>query len=306
MAKEPVHFMGFLGNVDDSIAKLTWREGFSISRLPASEVDPFLKEIRDRYGEQGMSKIVDGASDLGLPGCYCVRKERVTEYEFPPYMASFPEAKWQEIKQEIEQPIRGLKLLKEGNIVVRSAFLYCGKWSSPTFLIGSHKQYVPDRTRFALNAQGVCDAQSFINEVSLPFKAPFLATGFAAFEQSYEHADQSIVFLLLMIAMEVLLHPGNRDELKYRICRNAGVLLGQDVSTGEAVFGEMRSLYDKRSALVHSGDRSSVARQDVVRLRQYVRETIKEAMRSRLSKDELLKMLNACGFGQRPWREKGK
>jgi len=60
------------------------------------------------------------------------------------------------------------------------------------------------------------------------------------------------------------------------------------------------------AALVHKGARSSVDRRDVLELRQYVREAIKAAMSSGMSKDELLRTLNACGFGQRPWREEAK
>jgi hypothetical protein len=37
-----------------------------------------------------------------------------------------------------------------------------------------------------------------------------------------------------------------------------------------------------------------------VSLRQYVREAIKEVMRNHMPKDEILRMLNASGFGQRP------
>jgi len=71
---------------------------------------------------------------------------------------------------------------------------------------------------------------------------------------------------------------------------------------GEAVYKEMKGLYDRRSKLVHTGDKSVVAREDVLRLRHYVRETIKEAIRSQMSKEALLNRLNACGFGERPWR----
>jgi hypothetical protein len=86
-----------------------------------------------------------------------------------------------------------------------------------------------------------------------------------------------------MIAMEVLLNPSDH-ELRYRVKK-------------------MEGLYDKRSSLVHTGDRSPVTREDVLRLRHYVREAIKEVMRAGISKDDLLKALNTCGFGERPWRK---
>jgi len=130
---------------------------------------------------------------------------------------------------------------------------------------------IADRTPFTLTPKEVPEAQRFIEKYSLPLKEPSMQLAFESFDLSYEIHDAGLAFLSLMIAMEILLHPGNRDELKYRICRNAGVLLGQNLGRGEAVFEEMKSLYDKRSALVHSGDRSSVTRRDVLKLRQYVR-----------------------------------
>jgi hypothetical protein len=56
-----------------------------------------------------------------------------------------------------------------------------------------------------------------------------------SFELSYRTHDSGLKSLSLMTAMEVLLYPHNRDELKYRISRNAGVLLGQDLDRGETV-----------------------------------------------------------------------
>ncbi len=108
-----------------------------------------------------------------------------------------------------------------------------------------------------------------------------------------------------MIAMEVLLNPSDH-ELRYRVSRNTGVLLRQDSDQGETIFKEMQRLYDTRSKLVHTGNKSNVTREDVLKLRQYVREAIKEAMASHMSKDELLKTINACGFGRRPWKENAK
>jgi len=202
--------------------------------------------------------------------------------------------------------LRLLRLFKEGNPIIDYGFLYHEENRGMGITNVAVEHPVADSGLFTLTDSEIPEAQSFIGKYSFPLKEPSVQLAFESFELSYETYDAGLAFLSLMIAMEVLLHPGNRDELKYRICRNAGVLLGQDLGRGEAVFGEMKSLYDKRSALVHSGDRSSVTRQDVLRLRQYVRETIKEAMSSGVSKDELLKTLNACGFGQRPWRQDAK
>ena len=105
-----------------------------------------------------------------------------------------------------------------------------------------------------------------------------------------------------MIAMEVMLNRG-RDELKYTISRNAAVFLGETLEQAKHIFEEVNQLYKKRSDLVHTGVSNRIIRDDLLKLRKYVRETIKEIYRVGKTKKELTDMLDACGFGQRPWRD---
>lgn len=299
MADVPVHFVGFLANVDHSLVGMSMGNGFMLEHRSKKDVAPFLRQIDKHYGLQ---------TGFGfLTWSYgCVVRTDLAQFEGTPQggVAIRPTV-LDEAHRFVRDKCRLLRLFKEGNIVLAYSFLYhladAGREVKP---FGFIREYpILDNTPFVLTAAETSDAESFLQTTSLPFHNEALQLAFESFDKSYETDDIGSAFLSLMIAMEILLHPGNRDELKYRICRNAGVLLGQDPSRGEAVFGDMKSLYDRRSASVHSGDRSSVTRQDVLKLRQYVREMIKEAMGSRLSKDELLKTLNACGFGQRPWRE---
>jgi len=175
---------------------------------------------------------------------------------------------------------------------------------TPSCLASAVRDYpILDTGRFRLTADELPKAESFLQSTSLPLSNKALQLALESFDKSYETDDIGLAFLSLMIAMEVSLNPSDH-ELRYRISRNAGVLLGQDRAGGEAIFKEMKGLYDKRSTLVHTGDRSVVSRDDTLKLRGYVREAIKEAMKSGKSKDALLNTLNACGFGERPWRMK--
>jgi hypothetical protein len=299
----PVHFIGFLANVNDSILKLSWGEDFSIGKPPANEIDSFLNETQRFYGERGVSTVVSGDPDWDPCPCYCVKKEHVTEYEFPTAATPFPKDEWEKIRQRIEQRVRTLRLFKEGNAVMRSTFLYSGECSKPTLLCSYYRRHVPDRTAFILEDSEIADAQKLIEEITIPFQASFLQTAFEAFEQSYELADQNIAFLSLMIAMEVLLSPKDHyGEITHRISRNAAVVIGRDRKDAEKVFKDMKELYSKRSKIVHEGKRAGVTRQDMQKLRSYVRETLKETMRIGVTKNDILATLNSCGFGERPWR----
>ena len=89
----------------------------------------------------------------------------------------------------------------------------------------------------------------------------------------------------------------------YRISRNAAVLLGKDKEDSKTIFSEIKDLYDKRSKIVHTGNSNIINEEDLLKLRHYVRESIKEIIKVDKNKDELLELLNSCGFGEKSWTE---
>lgn len=50
MAKVPIHFIGFLLNVDDSITRLDLGECISIEKRSQQDVATFLRKIEFHYG----------------------------------------------------------------------------------------------------------------------------------------------------------------------------------------------------------------------------------------------------------------
>jgi hypothetical protein len=296
VAKVPIHFLGFLANVDDSITELQLRDGFVIEKGSPSDVVPFLQVIDSSWGERARR-------DIWPDGCYRVVKLNVAELEATGRGGvAIDPVVCEKAHISGRAKLRLLRLFKGGNVVLPYSFLYHldENGGGPAVFSPMREYPIADRTPFTLSLEEVPQAQSFIDSVSLPLPRP-LDLAFKSFESSYETYDIGLSFLSLMIAMEVVLNPSDH-ELRYRVSRNTGVLLGQDRKDGETIYREMKKLYDQRSGLVHMGDTSVIAREDVLRLRRYVRETIKEAMRSGTSKDALLDMLNSCGFGEKPWR----
>lgn len=105
-----------------------------------------------------------------------------------------------------------------------------------------------------------------------------------------------------MISLETLFNPG-RQELRYRVSRNTAVILGKEKEDSEKIFREIKKLYDKRSDIVHTGKSNTINEEDLLKLRHYVRESIKEIIKIDKNKDELLELLNSCGFGEKSWTE---
>jgi len=153
---------------------------------------------------------------------------------------------------------------------------------------------------YTLEKSEIPDLQGFIQNTKLPFKEPFLQLAFENFELSYQIHNINLSFLSLMISLEPLFNPGSQ-ELRYRISRNTAVLLGKENEDSKMIFSEIKDLYDKRSNIVHAGKSNIINNEDLLKLRHYVRESIKEINKMCKSKSELLDLLNSCGFGDRPW-----
>jgi hypothetical protein len=118
---------------------------------------------------------------------------------------------------------------------------------------------------------------------------------------SYNSMHPNLAFLLLMIGVESLLKPST-GKITYRLSRYAAVLLGNSASEGETIFREVKELYRVRSNIVHGTSNVTVQNPELAKLRGILRDLIKEVNRISKPKDELLRMLDSLGFGERPWK----
>jgi len=299
LVKKDLHFIGFLVNVDDSILKLRIGDGFSIDKKPQEEVMPFLQGLNSHYGVQSGFDILHFDPSGGPSGCYCLTNC------FPEFIESTPQggivvpiAKLKEIRQPLINKLRLLRLFKEGNILMQFLLFYHLEESIPSVAqIGSEYPLI-DRTVFQLSDDEYTQAETFIKDTKIPFQQTFLQLAFDSFEVSYETHNRSLAFMSLMISMEALF--GGGSELKYRISRNAAVLLGKNEDESNKMFDDMKSLYDKRSGIAHGRQGRRITPEDVLGLRYYVRESIQSIYKLDLDREALLSVLNKSGFGQSP------
>lgn len=309
MDKKDIHFIGFLANVDDSILKLDLGHPFTIKKMPQEDVISFLHDIRQFNGtksDDGILAIedqVDGLVHNQSFYYYCVIARNVESFEATPQGGVVMRyGALGNIVEPIRNKLRLLRLFKEGNILLLFSLLYHLVGDKPISFSFCREWPLTERTIFKLKDDNeVSCAYDFISKAKIPFDKEFLRLAFESFELSYETHSAPLNFLSLMISLETLLNPSDK-ELRYRISRNAAVLLGKDANDSERIFQEIRDMYDKRSELVHTGSANKVSPKDMFRLRYYVRETIKEMLYMDRDKGDTLKILNACGFGQRPWR----
>ena len=302
MSKRKIHFLAFLANVDDSILKLSFGEGFRIEIMSQEDVKPFLQKIDFFYGTEGQRDILSSGT---LPSCYCIIKDNIATFDSTPQGGVI--AKWGKLNQihtPLSNKIKLLRLYKEGDILLRFSFLYFGDKTKPGVFENLREGPLWGKSTFSLNASEVPEAQSLVNAIRIPFQYEFLKLAFDSFNLSYEMHSPNLLFLSLMISMEAMLNH-DRSEVTFQVSRNTAVLLGKDKDNAEQIFRNMKELYKQRSKIVHGSKVQKTKRisgPDIVNLREYVRQSIKEIHFIGKDKLEIVDVLNSCGFGQRPWR----
>ncbi len=309
MEKKDIHFIGFLANVDDSILRLDLGRPFKVEKKSQGDTVSFIRDIRQDYGSESdkgvlaIEEQVNGIVHNQSFFYYCVTANNVESFEGTPQGGVvIRPAALEGIFYPLRDKIRLLRLFKEGNALMRFSLFYHLEKTEPKIVYSILEGPLVDRTLFKLNNNEVGQLQEFINTAKTPFEKN-LQLAFESFELSYENHSSAMSFLSLMIAMEVMFNRGKQDELRYAISRNAAVLLGKDKDDSDHIFKEVRKLYDKRSKIVHEGYVNEISPKDVIEIRHYVREAIKEMHKIGKNKEELLGILNACGFGQRTWRD---
>lgn len=302
MSKKKIYFMGLLTNTDSSILKVNLDYGFKIEAisenegvnlvstleaLPYIEIDKklFVEFPCLNSSERKFYFISNSFESIDESGIEMLNAVAEFENKF--------------LHSYLDPTIRLMRLFKEGNVCLPLRYYYFIDNSIPKAFTGRGTHlYISPEPKYTLEDLEVSDLDKFIRNTKLPF-TEFLQLAFENFELSYQTHNINLSFLSLMISLETLFHPGDQGELSYRISRNAAVLLGKDKKDSDEIQRKVKELYRKRSAIVHTGKSNIINKKDLLKLRHYVRGSIKEIKKIGKSKNELLDLLNSCGFGER-------
>jgi hypothetical protein len=191
-----------------------------------------------------------------------------------------------------------MRLFKNGNILIPIYYFYELKDGRSNILYSAERTSLIFDEPYRLETGEHEKLERFLDNTRLPFTNPILQLAFECFELSYETPDLNLAYLALISGLEALLNPGYQ-ELRNTISRNAAVLLGETREQSDSIYADVKELYDKRSRILHQGELTTVKKEDLSKLRHYVRETIKEMHKSGMSKKEILALLNSHGFGEK-------
>jgi len=300
-AKKELRFRGFLTNTDSSILKLKLEHGFKIRALSDTEACDFIKMV-EKVSVQRACNIIF----IQYP---CLNSEEKKAYVIDASIEADVETKASSffnvtarfdnkfIHGYLKPTLQLLRLFKEGNIRIPFYYYYVIKNGKPSSFSGLKSPRSLSTELYCIENSELEELNSFLHETKLPFKDPFLQLALENYDLSYKISNRALSFLTLIISIETLLNPG-KSEVLYRISRNAAVLLGANEDESKEIFLEIKQLYDKRSKVIHAGKSNSVKKEDLLKLSNYVRETIKKMYLMKKSKKEILDLLNSSGFGK--------
>lgn len=289
--------MTILANVDKSILSIELGKGLKICSMSENKFLTFISQL-------DFLPLMAAAHKINLLRCFNYKEKKyyfITKSFFIDYsdVLSGTSQFDRDIYHEyLVKLIRIIRLLNGGDIRIAATYYYTFKDGEPKSLIKSWAMKPISDIPFKLSKKRWVSIKNHMKNLKLPFRQSYLNLAFENFELAYYIDNKDLSFLTLMIALEILFNPGG-SELRYRISRNVGVLLGKSKKDSNEIFKDIKMLYDKRSKIVHSGKKNTINKEDLSKLRDYVRKSILSIIYLKKGKDELLSYLNSLGFGQR-------
>jgi hypothetical protein len=313
MPTRKLYFNGFLTNTDSSILKISLQNGLKFEHMSGDEAEKFISIIANIPPFEARVEITSNFPFLNMSEdkAYFISKsfDVAIENEKPELNLEINSiiVKFQEkyIYNYLIPTLSLLRLYKEGNISMPlTCFFFCiDGIPKPLIRMQAGMDY-PHDSIFSINDSEIKEAEGFIQNTKLPFKEKSLQFAFDNYQMSYGRYFTGIQFLLLMISMESLFSPDDKGEFTYRISRNSAVLIGKDKDDSKSIFDAMKKLYKKRSIILHTGESNIVSKDDLLKLRDFVRRSIKEFYKIGLNKKNLMNELDSSGFGEKPWLQK--
>ncbi|MCD4675411.1 MAG: hypothetical protein K8S18_05370 [Desulfobacula sp.] len=301
-----MEYLALLGNVDDSILKINLNEDFKIEKMLSTSFIELCENelaVHDVWCKFDFQWGCTPPTSIYRPEYVYIIKKTLNDYpkqnekdlnqqkDFSDKEESYKK----KISNYLNHKLLKLRLLKEGSLRISIEFFFTKKEDFIETDSAIENLLYCEHRLYSLTPEEIKIANTFLDK-DLNIKQKYINFAISNFEQSYNILHRELEFLLLMISLEALLNVG-RNELRNRVARGCAVLLGKDQSSARELYRMTKKLYDKRSALVHTGDTEVINEHDVIELKKIVRQSIKKVIELGLSKDKLAQLLTESAFG---------
>lgn len=305
-----LQYLALLGNVNKTILRLNLGDGFHIEEWKTEVFIPFYEQM---FGNAEHDIWIKFDSEWGYaenrrtrPKHVYVVTKRFSSYpthssssqDMDEWMRSWRRRSAFEREQEslLEDKLLKLRLIADGSIKVCAEFFYIAEADGPMMESGREEGLHGENRLYKMLKGDLHAAQALLNSPPLNVRHKYIRFALENYQQSFRVAQYELEFISLMLAFEAIFNDG-KQELRNKVARGCAVLLGRTLATSRLIFKEVRDLYDKRSVLVHTGDKSKISHTDVTQLKTYVRKSLATVVELDVSKDELSLVLTEAGFG---------
>lgn len=277
MEDNKLYFIGLLANTDKSILKLNLSNGFQIKQISFEDVfnsKSILGAFLHMKGHHEAHNLGDLYSS-DSKSFFCVTKSIAkNDDDIGKHRLSDEAIKLCNESNDLHDTFGMMRLYKEGNIHMPISYIFdiinreiMGLSTYGSILYHSRGPL------YMIEDNEIAPLHEFLNKAKLPFK-DYLQLAFEHFEFSYHTHNLGMQFISLMTGLEILFINNERRK-KTNISIRASALLGMYKNDARTKRKKLLKLYDKRSDIVHSGDTRQLSLEDVLLIRDFLRNSIR-------------------------------
>lgn len=298
---KPLHCLWLLGNVDESILKLSGilEHGFEVIEIDHMS-DEFktiqkLERLEDHAGISNRLSLdyhcLLYTKVYGIYGVFDVPVDHVGTVRFDKIDEDIRDI----IRDYVPSFVSKIRLFKEGNLRIPVSYTYF-KNEDEIRLKTQNTWLKSEFTgHFALVDSELPKLKIFMHNLKIPFnfERPFLQSAFDLFEMSYYTFNYDIRALILFMGLEVLFKSGKSCKSPC-IAENIASFLGDDQQNYEELYCEILSFWRTRNDIAHEGSSGLTPhyiKELVKSLRKYVRDSIIKIDNIGKDKDKIMEDL---------------
>jgi len=152
---------------------------------------------------------------------------------------------------------------------------------------------------FYLNSKDILFVNKLIKKYKNLRKNPSYLKFISFYKRAYHEEKDYFKYLLLFMIIESLIINDETTGVVFKIRRICAILVGNNYEKCQMIFDKTRDAYNIRSKFVHSGKNEVNDAKYLPYLHSLVCEIGIMILISKLNSDELFKITNSLGFGQR-------
>jgi len=178
------------------------------------------------------------------------------------------------------------RLYKEGDIRAPLVYGFTNSEGKLKRIIKSMPvRTVVSQIPFRIEKTEAHDFNEFLKSTRNPEENAFMKRPYKCFEDSFATRSSELTFTSLVTGLESIFHRRGVQRIGAEIARNCATLIGVDKDDAEVIESKLKTLYNKRSLVLHEA--GAIEEEDIPELRDYLRRSIRKVLKLGLSANQV-------------------